>query len=444
MPTSKAEAREWLIRYANVTLPLNTCGNPKCTASPMDALWYAYTARTPRSVWWGSRGFSGKSATLACLVYLEAVTLGVEVTLLGGSYIQSQRVHQYLVGERRSLNKGRVFWNAAGAPTHLLEGEPTKSLTKLNNGGSIEVLTASQKSVRGPHPQRLRGDEIDEMDKAIWDAAQGQAQGAGGVRAQTVGSSTWQNAVGTMTAEMKEAREKGYPVHRWCYRCVMEENGGWLTQQEVDDKKSTIPAYMWDVEYELNEPSSEGTLFDRPALERMFRKSLGSVEGGLNTTITFKEPVDGAEYATGGDWGKERDRSIIITLRTDVKPMEVVRYRHMGRVPFPQMVGAFNEDVSHYDSAACHDATGIGAVIDDYLEVMSEAVKMVGKKRSDLFGQYVVAVEQGDLACPSIGYLVDEHKFCTVDDVYGAGHPPDTVVAMAMAWRAANGLPLFI
>ena len=35
-------------------------------------------------------------------------------------------------------------------------------------------LTASQKSVRGPHPPSLLLDEIDEMDLEIFDAALGQ------------------------------------------------------------------------------------------------------------------------------------------------------------------------------------------------------------------------------------------------------------------------------
>lgn len=441
-PQDRDELREWLARYAGVTLPHRACC-PEHT-SPLDAVWQAYSAEAPRAVWWASRGFGGKSVALAALAFVEATTLACEVTLLGGSLEQSQRVHQYHNGERRSLNRGKVFWGYDGAPKYLLESDPTKRLTKLTNGGSIEVLTASQKSVRGPHPQRLRGDEIDEMDRSIWDAAQGQPQEAGGIKEQTVGSSTYQNANGTMAEELREARENGYPVHKWCWRCVLEENGGWLTPEAAERKFATIPAHMRQVEYDLEEPAVEDTLFDRDALELMFtaHPAETAVGGGLNTMYTFEEPVDEGEYATGADWGKSRDRSIIITLRTDVDPVRMVRYRHMGRIPFPQMVSAFNTDVTEYDSAACHDATGIGAVIDDYLEVMSEAVKMVGKTRSDLFGQYVVGIEQEQIVCPDIGYMRDEHKWCTVGDVYGGGHPPDTVVAGAMAWRAATALGL--
>lgn len=441
VPSSRAELGEWLRHYAGVDIPAGTCDDPGHTA-PLTAVWDAYSAQDTRAVWHASRAAGGKTVCLAALSFVEAVTLAAEVTLLGGSFEQSQRVHQYHKGERRSLNGGKVFWNAPNAPTWLLEGDPTKRLTKLTNGGAIEVLTASQKSVRGPHPQRLRGDEIDEMDRAVWEAAQGQTADAGGVRMQTVGSSTWQNPKGTMTEELKLANELGFPVVRWCWRCVLDENGGWVSREAMERKFATISSHMRRVEFDLEEPLVEGTAFDRDAVEAMVRKELGQHLGGIGARVKFEEPVEGATYAAGGDWGKERDRTWIVILRTDVDPVRLVAFVHMGRIPFPQMVAAFNEIVAEYEASACHDMTGIGNVIDDYLEVFSEGVTMVGRRRSELFGNYIVAVERGEVVVPDVAYLRDEHKFCTYGDLYSAGHPPDSVVAMAMAWRAATGLEL--
>lgn len=384
------------------------------------------------------------SVALACLVYVEGLTLGAEVTLLGGSLEQSRRVHDYLQGERRSLSRGQVFWSSPNAPTYMLDGDPLKRLTKLRNGGSIEVLTASQRSVRGPHPQRLRGDEIDEMDPDIWDAAQGQPQAAMGIREQVVGSSTWHNADGTMTRELKTAKQQGFRVARWCWRCVLDENGGWLTREDAERKFATIPAYMRAIEYDLERPAVTGVLIHEDALDRLFDRDIGYHAGDLGARVEFEPPQPNATYAAGADWGKSRDRSIIVVVRTDVSPRRIVYYAHMGRVPFPAMVAVFNEQVARYEASSCHDATGIGAVIDDYLEVLSEGVKMVGNTRRQLFSEYVAAVEQGAYRHPTIDYMQDEHMTCTVDDIYGAGHPPDTVVAMAMAHRAAESLGLMI
>jgi hypothetical protein len=124
-------------------------------STPFEALAQAYFGETPISIWKASRGFGGKSQTLAALVCIEAATLGAEITVLGGSAQQSQNVHD---GAQKMLLSDR-------APD-LLKGEPTKFSTKLKNEGSILALMASEKSVRGPHPQRLRLDEVDELETA--------------------------------------------------------------------------------------------------------------------------------------------------------------------------------------------------------------------------------------------------------------------------------------
>src|SRR3954471_17883743 len=61
-------------------------------STPFAALAEAYFGRTPVSVWWASRGFGGKSRTLAYLTLTEAVTYGLEANLLGGSLNQSQNI----------------------------------------------------------------------------------------------------------------------------------------------------------------------------------------------------------------------------------------------------------------------------------------------------------------------------------------------------------------
>ena len=54
---------------------------------------------------------------------------------------------------------------------HLLRGEMLAHRTVLNNQSNIQILTASSKSVRGAHPQKIKLDEVDEMDPNIYEAA---------------------------------------------------------------------------------------------------------------------------------------------------------------------------------------------------------------------------------------------------------------------------------
>ena len=109
------------------------------------------------------------------------------VNLLGGSGEQSQRIHSYIKGDDTNLPE--TFWESSGSPTQLLITDPTARETKLVNGGRMKVLMASSKSVRGPHPQRLRIDEVDECEQSIYEAAMGQAMEARGIMEQTVLSS---------------------------------------------------------------------------------------------------------------------------------------------------------------------------------------------------------------------------------------------------------------
>ncbi|MBE9479627.1 MAG: hypothetical protein IMY80_06635, partial [Chloroflexi bacterium] len=140
---------------AGITIPrVKVCEDH---VAPFTAFADAYFARHRNIVWHASRGLAGKSVLLATLAFMEGIEMGAAVNLLGGSGEQSQRVHGYMTGE--DTNLPGTFWGHYGAPRHLLVDDPTKRETKLSNGGRIVVLQASQRSVRGPHPQKLRLDE---------------------------------------------------------------------------------------------------------------------------------------------------------------------------------------------------------------------------------------------------------------------------------------------
>jgi hypothetical protein len=145
-----------------------------------------------------------------------------------------------------------------------------------------------------------------------------------------------------------------------------------------------------------------------------------------------------AEYATGADWAKKTDWTIIMTWRIDCSPMRMVAYYRGGRQPWGIMVEEFDAQIERYDSSAAHDATGLGDVVGDMARNPAEEIIMVGRDRKDLLSDYVGAVERSEIICPKIEYMYDEHRFCSVDDLHGSGHPPDTIVAGAMTYVAAG------
>lgn len=432
---NERELADWILDVLGIQVPHTRVCADHC--SPLEALADAYFAAHSRSVWFASRGFGGKSVLLSSLVMAESITLGAGVTLLGGSLKQSQNVHDYMKG--RGNLQGRFFaWPRA--PRQLIIGEPTAHKTNLANGGWIEALPASSRAVRGPHPQRLRGDELDEMDPEVWDGACGQPVSRGVVESQIVASSTLQYADGSMARELKMAAERGWPIFTWCYRETMAK-GGFITLEEVARKKAQMTEESFRVEVELGEPAIENRAINASAVDRMFDSRRGKHPGELGTRIEIEPPEPEARYATGCDWGKARDKTIIWTIRCDLRPARLVAFSHIARIDWNIIASAFNRQVGRYPGHAMYDKTGLGTVLEDLVAVRAEGLTMVGLERTNLFQNWVAAIERGDCLAPRIEYAYREHKFCRNEDLFGGGHPPDTLVAAALAWKAASKPP---
>ena len=396
-------------------------------STPWRAFADAYFHRSPVSVWFASRGFGGKSFLLSVLANTEAATLGADVNLLGGSGAQSKRVLEHISG----------LWQYKNAPVDLLTGDAA-TITRLANGAKIEALMASQASVRGSHPQRLRLDEIDEMDIEILDAAMGQPMDKNKIRAQTVMSSTRQYADGTMTKMLQRAAEKNWSLHEWCWRENLEPHG-WLTNTQVEQKKNEVTLAMWNAEYENQEPNPGARAINSDVIDRMFNKSLGEFEGNAHEYIEIEAPVRGARYTTGTDWARKKDWTIIATFRMDVKPARCVAWERTGRLDWPVMVSKLDLRLLRYIGEGLHDGTGIGDVVSGYLTSTSKGFIMAGRDRANLLSEYIAACEKGEIQYPYIKYAYNEHKYAGYEDIYSSGkghHLPDSFCAGALAWRA--------
>lgn len=417
---------EYLVEKFGIVLPSKRC----CAGHtpPFEAFADAYFARHPVTVWKASRGFGGKSQTLALLGNVEAATLRADVNVLGGTGQQSERV----------LEAMDRFWQHPTAPRDLLASEPAKKETRFIWGNVIRALMASTASVRGPHPQRLRMDEVDEMDLQILDAAMGQTMARPGIPAQTVLSSTHHYPDKTMTEILRRARDRGWPVYEWCWRETLEPHG-WLPQSEVARKRLEVTEAMWLAEYDLQEPSTDNRAIVTEAVERMFRRDLGVFPGTVGKLVQIEGPVRRGRYAHGADWAKKQDYTQVLTWRIDTTPMRLVAWIRQRRMPWPMMVALLEDRIDEYGGEAMHDGTGLGDVIDGYLTRPAKPFILVGRDRQDLFSEYVSAIERGEFEAPLIDSLQAEHKFVTTKDLYEpSGHPPDGVVAGALAYRATR------
>lgn len=459
VPTNKDELWNITRKYTGIEIPrVKVCENHD---APFDAFARAYFADVPIIVCIAARGLGGKSVLLAALGMIEAITLKTSVNLLGGSGEQSERIHNYMKGEEPNLSDR--FWGWHEAPKYLLRSDPTKRDTKLTNEGIIRVLMASQRSVRGPHPTRLRMDEVDEMNYDIFKAALGQTMISKGVKDQILLSSTHHKPLGTMTEILKMANSRGWPIYRWCYK---ETQQAWLNQEMIDRKKATVFDAQWKVEYDLEAPTAEGTAIMAQSVEKMFNKSLGSYKGNLGEYIEIEPPaavcrdcnkqavqtsfvsgtapgglacprcrstnVKPATYVNSADWAKERHFTDIMTIRTDINPKKLVAYERTARLPWPNLIKRFDKRCNRYPGANVHDGIGIGNVIDDIMKTEAMPLELRGKVRRIVLSEYIVAVEDDEFVAPYIESVYNEHMYCTIDDLFGSGHLPDSVCAGAL------------
>lgn len=433
-PTTPTELWLWVKHTWGIALPTEAVC-PDHTA-PFTAFCEAYFATASTVVWEASRGYGGKSFMLAVLAQTEAVTLGAESSVIAGSSAQSLNVH----------NHSTDLWANTFAPTDLIIGDPTKFTTKLSNGGKIVALAASQKQARGPHPNRLRCDEADEMDIAILTAAMGQPMRKNDIETQTVISSTHQHPDGTFTWVKEQAAEKGWPIRTWCYRESMgtDEFPGWLDPEEVERKRAEVPERFWLIEYDLQEPSFEGRAIDEAAVEAAYEgKTITDVPGEM---LEFAAPDPKRIYCTGVDWAKAKDWTVIRTFDTSTRPWREVAYERVNRMPWPDMVARVNERMLRYPGVLAHDATGLGGVVADLLDLPRRGAKvldviMAGRPREILFNEYISAIEDGEMRSPRIEFPYREHLYVRREDLFTTkGHPPDSFVAGALAWSARNEL----
>ncbi|GIW74673.1 MAG: hypothetical protein KatS3mg103_1195 [Phycisphaerales bacterium] len=231
------------------------------------------------AVVWANRGggktFLGAVATLLDMVYKP----GIEVRILGGSLEQAQRMHAHL---RRLV--------ALPVVADLVEGRATDRRLELVNGSRLELLAQSQASVRGTRIQKLRCDEVELFDPAVWDAAQLTTRSrviqADGQRLLVRGSiealSTMHRAHGLMRDVVAQAQAgtrrlfrwgvvdvlERCPEHRACRGCALwpecqgvakdpDRKGGHLTIDDALRLKGRVSQGTWEAEMLCNRPRSD-------------------------------------------------------------------------------------------------------------------------------------------------------------------------------------------
>ena len=242
---------------------------------------------------WANRG-GGKTELGSVTTHLDSIFHPhCQTRIVGGSLQQSERMYGYL----------RAKWHPLFAD--YLAEEPRSHRTVLNNGSTIEVLSQSERSVRGQRVERVKCDEVDEFDPDVWRAVQFVTQSGRGLRASIEAFSTMHRPYGLMsqvvdrawnvaepagqgagTAEGGRAiRERGPALLSWCLwetverctgdyscsRCALSEDcrgrakeaEGFIRLDDALAQKRRSGREAWEAEMLCLRPRQEHLVFPR-------------------------------------------------------------------------------------------------------------------------------------------------------------------------------------
>jgi hypothetical protein len=277
---TRPQTREDLANYVKIYCSLNVPDKRICNGhdSPMDYLWHSFSCdfagqkRTNSdSVVWSNRG-GGKTELAALATLLDCFFKpGCQVRILAGSGEQAGRMYEYLV---RFLENGFA---------RFLDGAVRKSGSRFLNGSSVEVLTQSEKAVRGQHIQKLRCDEVELFKADVFSAAKFTTQSNGFIKAGLEAISTMHRPYGLMHELVTNAANYNIPVFKWCVWEVIEKcqerncsqcplwsdcggvaksSNGYLSIDDCITMLRRSSRSGWETEMLCRRPSLENVVFD--------------------------------------------------------------------------------------------------------------------------------------------------------------------------------------
>jgi hypothetical protein len=267
---------------------------------------------TTRFIMKGPRG-GGKSKLLGALGFVKWFLQMRNIIDMGGSLEQAKGVYNYFTGHIYSSE----------AITSALPAEPTMLRTKTDKGNYFRAVAASQKQVRGPHPDAFFADEACEIKDDLLLSAMPMVDSS--ATPLVVMTSTFHKIFGLFQETWDRAEELGWTRLSWdAFDVVVSfdpaiwddeklnreipdladlrkraagRNGdpeGWIPIANVIQAWREKPSTdYFDVEYMGSRPSAEGMVNDPEDVDACV-SAYDEAEHAY---------VPGAEVAGGLDWG---------------------------------------------------------------------------------------------------------------------------------------------
>lgn len=161
-PQTDDELHEWIVRETGYNIPrVAVCEGHR---APFDFVADAYFERKSALFLLGSREM-GKTLSVAVIHYANSKTKpGCESITFGAIDEQARRAYRYI--------KQFVFTTddeQKKIPKDEIAGIPMRRETHWKNGSLVEIIVGSASGVNSPHDQKVHADEVDLMERLVWD-----------------------------------------------------------------------------------------------------------------------------------------------------------------------------------------------------------------------------------------------------------------------------------
>ncbi len=196
--------------------------------SPAKILTDIYFEKTLYTLIWANRT-GGKTRLVSILNHLDALFKGpIEIVNAGAALDQAAKGYQYFLESfKHPLLKQYL-------------PDPIQSRSTLTNGSEVKIITGSFKGFNGPHPAKVRIDEVELMEWPVLEEGLNMSKSNGKVLAQDVLSSTRKFSHGTVQRLIDEQKERQLKISSYCVWDIVEQ----CDRKCQDDKKyGNCPIY---------------------------------------------------------------------------------------------------------------------------------------------------------------------------------------------------------
>lgn len=347
-------------------------------------------------------------AIWACTALSNYKEQPIQVEILGGSGKQSKILYRYI----------KKFISYSDWIEEQVEGDPKRSETKFKNGSWVSAMKASQKQVRGEHPDIAIIDEAVEVDKELIEAVLPRVSPT--TFPKRILCSTPHDYNSFFVDLWENAEDKGYNKYQWSKYDVKEMD--FVSEDELEDGKNMHDEATYKQEYLGKPVPITDTIIQRDDLKSaIVRKEEGKPSIEAFTTM-------------GIDWGFDHPTAYVVIQRQE-NYLKIIESSEWRQQKFEWMHNQLNKVYNDYEVDLVHaDNEDQGENQRLRKEGMTiSPIAFTGQMKKQLVNDMKRAFEQGKVLIPSSqNELIKELKKYT----YGTRKGDDLVDALMLALHA--------